>query len=93
MASTTTKLRPRLANYLETLTSVLRYQTEQPSAAYRASLARMRALRTHTGTERRKEEMTRAIEGTMELAEQDPKLVKKAASYRTDLLRIRRELG
>ena len=87
------KLRPRLANNLETLTSVLRYQTEQPSAEYRASLARMRALWTHTAAERRKEEMTRAIEGTMELAEQDPKLAKKAASYRTDLLRIQRELG
>ena len=87
------KLRPRLANYLETLTSVLRYQTEQPSAEYRATLAHLRALWTRTAAERRKEEMTRAIEGTMELAEQDPKLAKKAASYRTDLLRIQRELG
>ena len=87
------KLRPRLANNLETLTSVLRYQTDQPSAEYRASLARLRALWTHTAAERRKEEMTRAIEGTMELAEQDPKLAKKATSYRADLLRIQRELG
>ena len=72
---------------------MLRYQTEQPSAEYRASLAHLRALWTHTAAERRKEEMTRAIEGTMELAEQDPKLARKAASYRTDLLRIQRELG
>src|SRR5262249_1096302 len=87
------KLRPRLANYLETLTSVLRYQTDQPSAEYRASLARFRALLTHTAAERRNADMARAIEGTKELAEQDPGLAKKAASYRADLLRIQKELG
>jgi tetratricopeptide (TPR) repeat protein len=86
-------LRPRLSNYLETLTSVLRYQSAQPTPAYRAALARLRAAWARTETKRRNIEMVRAIEGTEELEEQDPRLAAKARSYRADLRRIEKELS
>jgi tetratricopeptide (TPR) repeat protein len=86
-------LRPRLSNYIETLTSVLRYQSAQPTPAYRASLARLRAAWVHTDAQQRSQEMVRAIEGTQELEDQDPRLAAKTRSYRGDLQRIQRELG
>jgi tetratricopeptide (TPR) repeat protein len=86
-------LRPKLSNYIETLTSVLRYRSEQPTPAYRASLARLRAAWSRTSTQRRTQEMIRAIEETHEIEEQDPRLAAKARSYRADLRRIQKELA
>jgi hypothetical protein len=86
-------LRPKLSNYLETLMSVLRYQSAQPTPAYRTALARLRAAWAHTDRQRRDGEMIRAIEGTQELEEQDSRLAAKARSYRADLQRIQRELS
>jgi len=85
--------RQRPGAILETLTSVLRYQSAQPTPAYRASLARLRAAWAHTDIQQRSQEMVRAIEGTQELEEQDPRLAAKARSYRADLQRIQKELS
>jgi tetratricopeptide (TPR) repeat protein len=86
------ELRPNDNNFQETLTSVLRYATPGPTAEYRAALARLRLLLERTERKRREEDLVRAIEGTRELAQQDPELAAKAASYRADLVRVQRGL-
>jgi tetratricopeptide (TPR) repeat protein len=86
------KLRPNENNFQETLTSVLRFAAPAPTPAYRAALARLRFLLQRTDATRREQDLVRAIEGTQELADQDPALAAKAASYRADLERVQRGL-
>jgi tetratricopeptide (TPR) repeat protein len=86
------KLRPNDNNFQETLTSVLRFAAPGPTPEYRAALARLRFLLERTDANRREQDLVRAIEGTQELAQQDPALAAKAASYRADLLRVQRGL-